>query len=77
VTRAGGITAIWVGLTDLATENTFLTVLGAPAPFLPWDTGEPNGNPAPADCVRATTTFETADDRCTTEYDAVCECGPP
>src|SRR5204863_273538 len=68
----------WVGLTDSQTENTFLTVLGAPAPFLPWAAGEPNNQPNPgADCVRAVTTSTIADDRCSSGHDAICECGPP
>jgi lectin-like protein len=67
----------WVGITDAATEGTYLTVLGTPATFLPWATGEPNNQPAPgADCVRALTTKQYADDRCSSFFVAVCECVP-
>jgi Lectin C-type domain len=77
VARVNPAQPIWVGLTDQANENTFVTVLGAPATFLPWDAGEPNDLPGAADCVRATPGVKLADDRCSTLYRAVCECGPP
>jgi hypothetical protein len=68
-----GANEIWVGLTDSVTEGTFLTVLGAPAVFLPWDTGEPN-NTNNSDCARAKPDLKLADDRCSVAYRAVCEC---
>jgi len=40
----------WVGLTDAATEGTWLTVLGGAAPYLPWRAGNPNGG-AMANCA--------------------------
>jgi len=68
----------WVGITDGTTENTFLTVLGATAAFLPWDTasGQPD-NQQNQDCVRAAPTTQTYfDDKCNVTHVAVCECAP-
>ncbi|MEO8700038.1 MAG: C-type lectin domain-containing protein [Kofleriaceae bacterium] len=77
VTLAAPATPIWVGVSDEATENTFVTVLGAPQTFLPFAPGEPNDQPGAADCLRATSAFQFADDRCSAAYRAICECGPP
>ena len=77
ITTLAGTSPSWVGLTDDATEGTFVTVLGAVATFLPWDTGEPNDTPGAADCVRASPAHQLADDRCTTARAAICECEPP
>lgn len=66
----------WIGVTDAQTEGTFLTVKGAPATFLPWQTGQPNdvGN---SDCVEASRTAHTYNDRtCATQERAICECEP-
>jgi hypothetical protein len=38
-----GALGYWVGITDAAAEGTWRTVLGAPATYLPWATGQPNG----------------------------------
>jgi len=70
-------TATWVGITDSAMENTFLTVKGAAAAFLPWDTGEPDDQGPGEDCVIIqTSTAKLRDERCTTNFRAVCECDP-
>jgi hypothetical protein len=75
LTTLNGTTDFWVGLTDSATEGTFLTVRGAPATFLPWATGEPNNQPGVGDCVRTVLATNTiADDRCSTGFRAICEC---
>ena len=72
-----GAARFWVGITDSATENTFLTTKGAPATFLPWAPGAPdNGGPG-EDCVEGiTATSQINDERCNTQYVAVCECEP-
>ena len=63
----------WVGITDAATEGTWITVEGTPATFLPWETGQPDGGGA-EDCARNTgNMFE--DRECTDTRDYVCECG--
>ena len=84
-----GVTALagggsWIGLSDIAVEMTFVTVLGqAPtfnsAPLVngmaPWGGGQPDNKPNPgADCVRADTNQTIADDKCNQSLRAVCEC---
>ena len=73
-------TPFWVGIHDMATDGTFVTVRGAPATFLPWATGEPdNGTNPPEDCVAAASATQLMDDRCDNgqaKYVAVCECEP-
>ena len=74
-TLAGG-NELWIGISDRATEGTFLTTrLAAPA-YLPWETGQPDDAPTGADCVRSSATATYADDRCTTLRQAACECEP-
>lgn len=74
VTMLAGAVELWVGVTDQATELTFLTGRGAPATFLPWEASQPDDAPTGADCVRSSATGTYADDRCTTARRAVCEC---
>jgi hypothetical protein len=69
--------AFWVGVSDQGTENTFLTVLGAPATFLPWRAGQPDDKNPGEDCVRAdNATLTYSDERCGNTARAVCECIP-
>jgi len=68
---------IWVGINDLAVEGSFVTVLNAPAMFLPWGSAQPDNAPGGADCVSAHADARYYDDRCTTGRVAVCECAPP
>ena len=74
VTLAG--TAIWVGVTDRATEGMFLTALGAPATYLPWAAGQPDDKAPGEDCVAAATTNLYSDERCNQSKRTVCECAP-
>jgi lectin-like protein len=77
-------TGIWIGLSDLAVEGTFVNVLGqAPtfnsAPLVngmaPWANGQPDNKPNPgADCARADTNQTFSDDKCNGALRAVCEC---
>jgi hypothetical protein len=73
-----GGSQLWVGITDLALENTFVTVLGPPATFLPWANGQPDNKPQPdADCAQADPTDQRLyDEKCGGAYRAVCECVP-
>lgn len=68
----------WIGLTDSATEMTFLTVLGAAAVYLPWEAGAPNDGGPGEDCVESahSAAHEINDQRCSTSQPAVCECAP-
>ena len=66
----------WIGISDAATEGTFVTVQGAAATFLPWAVGQPNdtGN---SDCVEVNRFAGTFNDtRCGDGQRAVCECEP-
>jgi hypothetical protein len=70
-------TDYWIGIDDTLTEGTYLTVKGAPAPTLPWATGEPNNGPPEEDCVSArSATNQIATDRCSDKRRAICECEP-
>lgn len=70
--------ASWVGISDAATEGSFVTVKGAAATFLPWDNGQPdNGGAQGEDCVMVqTSSSKMRDERCGTKLRAVCECEP-
>lgn len=74
-----GADRFWVGVTDAATEGTWLTVLGDPQTFLPWETDAPDDQGPGEDCVEGVTaTTEFNDHRCgQTMRVAVCECVPP
>jgi Lectin C-type domain len=73
---AGGTNRYWIGITDVVTENTFVTVLGANAVFLPWDPPAPN-NAGGEHCVEAIPDIHKFnDERCNTSLPAVCECAP-
>lgn len=66
----------WIGVTDQATEGTYLTVKGAAQTFLPWDSGQPN-NINNADCVEVHQLNRTWNDTsCTGTSPAICECEP-
>ncbi|HEY4176311.1 MAG TPA: C-type lectin domain-containing protein [Kofleriaceae bacterium] len=73
---SGQTQTFWVGITDAATEGTFLTVKGAAATFLPWQGGQPD-NSGNSDCVETNRTQHTYNDRtCGTQERAMCECEP-
>lgn len=75
-------TRFWVGITDMATEGTWVNTLGQPQTFLPWEQGRPGTAPNNNDdCVIAEDnggddpTFR--DDRCNNvQLPAICECVP-
>lgn len=70
-------TESWVGITDAATENTFLTVKGVAATFLPWDMNQPDDAGPGEDCVIIETPgSKLRDERCGSKFRAVCECEP-
>jgi hypothetical protein len=75
-TFAGATASYWIGVDDMGMEGVFLTVKGATATFLPWATGEPD-NAMNSDCVSAiTAAAQFQDDKCNTQYAAICECEP-
>ncbi len=70
----------WVGLSDAATEGTFLWVTSEPTngfPVVgqqpPWDAGDPDGSTA-ENCVRFKNSFDFEDKPCTDSNSYVCEC---
>lgn len=70
----------WVGLTDQATEGTFVWVTaentnGFPMVGMqpPWDAGDPDGGTA-ENCVRFKNSFDFEDKPCTDANSYVCEC---
>ena len=68
-----GAAATFVGISDVAVEGSWRDVLGVPATFLPWASGQPDDDNPGEDCVRASGTTLT-DERCSRTGIAVCEC---
>jgi hypothetical protein len=76
-TLTGGNNPYWIGIHDMVTEGTFVTVRGQPAMFLPWTAGAPDDDPPGEDCVTALAATQLYnDDRCNTKLPAICECEP-
>ncbi len=73
---AAATAPFWVGITDAVTEGTFVTTLGTPATFLPWEPGAPDDQGPGEDCVEATGATLINDQRCVAQRAAVCECVP-
>lgn len=66
-------TPTWIGISDLVTEGTFVSVTGASPAVLPWAIGHPTANGP--DCVLwdpATNTF--TDEACGNPHPRICEC---
>ena len=62
----------WIGVNDQETEGAFVTVIGEPATFLPWNVGEPN-DVDNEDCVELL--GDKLNDRsCEIRRAYVCEC---
>jgi hypothetical protein len=71
----------WVGIDDITTEGTYVTVNNTTPGFLPWNTaaGEPDnpGGSGGEDCVAALMSNQKIEtDKCNLSYPAVCECEP-
>jgi hypothetical protein len=65
---------VWLGLSDLAVEGTFMTVVGTTPPFLPWAPTQPDNFNANEDCVLGLTTARLDDRPCAFPRRAICEC---
>jgi hypothetical protein len=74
VATLNGAGTFWVGISDLATENTFLNVKNVPQIFLPWAPGEPDDTQGGQDCVSGLSGTQIATQKCNTSFPAVCEC---
>lgn len=74
-----GSMPFWIGVTDMATEGTFIEIgSGNAAPFLTWGMGQPD-NDGNQDCVLATSGImfdEICIDPSGNGYTGVCECEP-
>ncbi|MDC3957094.1 hypothetical protein KEG38_24745 [Polyangium jinanense] len=67
----------WLGLTDIATEGTFVWESGEPLAYTHWGQDQPDDYNASEDCVEMYhVTGEWNDDNCTYEYHYVCEYTP-
>ena len=72
---AGASASYWVGIDDLTTEGTFVTVKNMPATFLPWNPPAPDDAGPGEDCVEAITALAKFNDqRCNMQLPAICEC---
>jgi len=70
----------WVGVTDSATEMTWLDVMGNAQTYLPWQPPAPDNNAGGQgeDCVESLpATHQFNDRRCNIQLPAICECVPP
>ncbi|MEO7093368.1 MAG: lectin-like protein [Polyangiales bacterium] len=77
IATLGAAARFWVGISDLATEGVYVTVRTTAQTFLPWETGAPDDGPPSEDCVEVVSaTSKINDQRCNTQYVAVCECEP-
>jgi len=65
--------SMWVGISDLATEGTWLTEQGEVPPYLPWGVGEPNDSGG-EDCGELVGDLTLNDIACATAVAYVCEC---
>ncbi|HEY5924331.1 MAG TPA: lectin-like protein [Kofleriaceae bacterium] len=75
-----GVASYWVGITDSATENTWLNVQGMTQTYLPWQPPAPDNDAGGQgeDCVESLTATHTFNDRrCMENLVAICECVPP
>jgi hypothetical protein len=74
-TEASLLQNTWVGVSDIANEGVWITVLGDPAPYLPWMPGEPDGGTA-SNCVRfQDSSNQISDWDCVSNVrEAMCEC---
>jgi hypothetical protein len=64
---------LWVGVTDRITEDSFLAVTGGTAPYLDWNTLQPD-NFFDEDCVTVTENGRNTDIDCGSSRNYVCEC---
>lgn len=74
-----GASNYWIGISDIATEGTWINSLGMPQTFLPWQPPAPDNAAGGQgeDCVEALSATHTINDRrCNQSLPAICECAP-
>jgi lectin-like protein len=75
ITTFAGNAMLWIGISDIATDGNYMTVLGQTAVFLPWGAGQPSGGTRR--CVQILANMQTlATELCGNAQQAVCECAP-
>jgi hypothetical protein len=81
IDQIAGNKDVWIGITDEATEGTWLDITGQPVSFFRWSLGEPNnggGNMAPPEnCGEQYDGGLWNDTECTGQLRYVCECALP
>lgn len=76
-TLAGAVATYWIGVSDIATEMTWVNTFGTAQTYLPWMTGAPNDANPGEDCVESFPSLhQWNDQRCNTSLTAICECTP-
>jgi hypothetical protein len=71
---AGTINTYWIGIDDQVTAGTWKNSMGATQTYLPWQGGSPSANPNDQ-CVEVLTqNTSIQNDRCNTNFPAMCEC---
>ena len=63
----------WVGLSDRATEGTFVNVTNEPNDLRPWDSGQPDNGGGDENCAQMKAQG-LDDDQCGNGHRYVCEC---
>lgn len=64
----------WVGLSDIATEGTFVNVTGETPDERPFANGQPDNGGGNENCVQMNNPGKLDDDQCGNTHKFVCEC---
>eukprot|EP00937_MAST-01D_sp_MAST-1D-sp2_P005076 g5076.t1 len=68
----GQQTTVWLGITDSASEGSWVNVDGSSIPFVRWGTGEPNDVGGGEDCAELASDARLNDQACTKKRAFVC-----
>jgi Lectin C-type domain len=64
----------WVGLSDRATEGTFVNVTNEPGDLRPFANNQPDNGSGDENCAHMKTTAGLDDDQCNNPHSYLCEC---
>jgi hypothetical protein len=64
----------WIGLSDRAVENHFVTVTTETGDQRPWASGQPDNGSGSEDCAQMKSGGQLDDDQCGNSHRYVCEC---